>query len=343
MSVDTTSLGIGALVLSALITGAVRRLAVSRGVMDVPNERSSHSRATPRGGGVSIVLVCVVAWLILALAAPAPRDLLIALAGGGIAVALVGFADDLFSVHPVIRLAVHLGAAAWAVVWLGGLPPLQVGDHELHPGAAGYVAAVLGIVWVLNLFNFMDGIDGIAATEAVFVVAGAAGLTLLSRHADGLLAIEIVFVAACAGFLLWNWPPAKIFMGDVGSGFVGYVVAVLALAGSRSDPAAIWKWLILGGVFFTDATVTLVRRGLRGEPVHEAHRSHAYQWLARRWRSHKRVTLTVVLLNVVWVLPCAVLATLYPETALWMVLVAFPPLVLLALGVGAGRREPPRS
>jgi Fuc2NAc and GlcNAc transferase len=141
------------------------------------------------------------------------------------------------------------------------------------------------------------------------------------------------------GFLLWNWPPAKIFMGDVGSGYLGYVIAVLALAAARDDPVALWVWLILGGVFFVDATVTLVRRVLRGDRIHQAHRSHAYQWLARRWGSHRRVIVIVTILNLLWLLPCAFLATLHPDHAVAIAVVALAPLVALAFAAGSGRRE----
>jgi Fuc2NAc and GlcNAc transferase len=148
-----------------------------------------------------------------------------------------------------------------------------------------------------------------------------------------------VFGAACGGFLLWNWPPAKIFMGDVGSGYIGYMVGVLALAAARASPDALWIWLILGGAFFIDATVTLARRAVRGERVHEAHRSHAYQWSARRW-GHKRVTVAVSLLNLVWLLPSALLAMRYPERAVLITVGTLAPLLVLALALGSGRREP---
>ena len=127
-------------------------------------------------------------------------------------------------------------------------------------------------------------------------------------------------------------------MGDVGSGFLGYVIAVLALAAARIDPVALWIWLILGGVFFVDATVTLLRRLLRGERVYEAHRSHAYQWLARRWGSHAKVTCAVLIVNVLWLLPCAVFAMRRPSLAAATVIFAFAPLVLLAIAT-SGRRE----
>jgi Fuc2NAc and GlcNAc transferase len=334
MSSDALLLGVASLLTSALLTALVRRLAVAHGFLDIPNERSSHSCATPRGGGMAIVVTATAAVLVLAAQGSVPRDLCMALVGGGIAVAVVGFVDDRFAVPAGVRLAVHLLAAAWAVYWLGGLTAVRLGDHIAPLGWLGRALAVLGIVWVLNLFNFMDGIDGIAASEAVFVACAGA---LLSAAGSGVTGAAGVFAGACAGFLLWNWPPAKIFLGDVGSGYLGYAIAVLALAATRADSAAVCVWLILGGVFFVDATVTLLRRLLRGERVYEAHRSHAYQWLARRWGSHAKVTAAVLSVNVLWLLPCAVFATRRPGLAAATVIFAFAPLVLLA--IASGRRE----
>jgi Fuc2NAc and GlcNAc transferase len=330
---------LAAVAMSAMLTGLVRNLALSQGVLDIPNERSSHGTPTPRGGGVSIVLVASAALAALGLFGLLHRDLLLALVGGGVAVAIVGFLDDHRSLPASVRLAVHFGAAWWALIWLGGIPPLRIGAQTVQMGWVGSVLAVLGIVWTVNLFNFMDGIDGIAACEAVFVACAGALLTLIAGHASDVPAVSLAFSAACLGFLLWNWPPARIFMGDVGSGYLGYVIAVLGMAAAHESPTALWAWLILGGAFLVDATVTLVRRMLRGEPVHEAHRSHAYQWLARRWGSHRKVTVAVTVLNLIWLLPCAVLVTVHPDHAVAIVGVALVPIVALALAAGSGRRE----
>jgi Fuc2NAc and GlcNAc transferase len=328
---------------AVIATGIVRRHALARNVLDIPNERSSHNRPTPRGGGLAIVIAATLAFVGLALFGVLKVDVLLALIGGGIAVAIVGLLDDRHQLSAGIRLAIHVGVALWALLWLGGLPPLRIANRIVQFGWAGYVLGSLGIVWTLNLFNFMDGVDGIAVSEAIFVACGGAGLAFGGGASAGISAAGFIFASACTGFLVWNWPPAKIFMGDVGSGYLGYVIAVLALAAARDDPVALWVWLILGGVFFVDATVTLVRRAVRGDRVHEAHRSHAYQWLARRWGSHRRVTVAVMMLNLIWLLPCAFLATLHPDHAVAIVVVALVPLVALAIAAGSGRRESANS
>jgi Fuc2NAc and GlcNAc transferase len=332
-------LAISALIASALLTQFIRSVAAGRGVLDVPNARSSHGVPTPRGGGLAIVLVTTAALLVLALRGTVRLDLLAAVAGGGLAVAFVGFADDRCSLSAATRLTVHFAAALWALAWLRGLPPLRVGADLVSFGWSGYVFGALGIVWAVNLFNFMDGIDGIAASEAIFVVIAGALLSVPMAASTSVGLAALMLAATCGGFLLWNWPPAKIFLGDVGSGYLGYVIVVLAVAATRDNPIALWLWLILGGAFFVDATVTLLRRALRHERVQEAHRSHAYQWLARRWESHGKVTLATLGLNLLWLFPCAAFAARHPPFAAPIVIFALTPLAILAIIAGAGQLE----
>jgi len=327
-----------ALIAVALITALVRRQALERGALDIPNERSSHTVPTPRGGGIAIVLVVSAAGVALWLLRRIDLALLMALLGG-LAVAVVGFIDDRQHLKAGPRLLVHAAAALWALAWLGGLPPVQLGEHLHSGGAAGYVLGVLGIVWVLNLFNFMDGIDALAASEGAFIAFGGALAAALVSVADVAWQPAVVVGAACCGFLLWNWPPARIFMGDVGSGYLGYVIAVLAVAATRTDPVALLVWLILGSLFWADATVTLARRVLRGERAHAPHRSHAYQHLARRFGDHRRVTLLATAINLCWLLPWALYAELHPSRALGCTLAALLPLLVLVYLAGAGRPE----
>ena len=330
----------GAFLLAFMGTGLVRRFAIARDLMDVPNARSSHSIATPRGGGLAIVGAFMVAVLALSTLGELDAGMFRALLIGGAAIAWVGYLDDRRPLPARVRLCVHFAAALFAIYSLGGLPDLQVGQSTVSFGAFGYLLGALGVVWVLNLFNFMDGIDGIAASEGVFIGLGGALLAVLAGVVSGAtVGASLALAAACGGFLVWNWPPARIFMGDVGSGFIGFAVAVLTMAAGREYPVAMLVWLILGGVFFVDATITLVRRVARRERASEAHRSHAYQWLSRRWGNHKRVTLSVIVLNVLWLLPCAMLATFHPRWAGMLVLIALSPVVVLAILAGAGRSE----
>jgi Fuc2NAc and GlcNAc transferase len=334
------ALSIGAALLLALIlTGAVRRYAMRHGLLDHPNQRSSHSTPTPRGGGLAIVIASVLAVGAQRLLGMLEPRLFAARVVGGLAVAAVGFMDDRRRVSARLRLLVHAGAAVLAMALLGGLPPIQIGAQVLHFGIGGFVFGALAIIWALNLFNFMDGIDGIAAGEAVFVCGAGALLAVRFEAGGGWSPAALAVCAAAVGFLIWNWPPARIFMGDVGSGYLGYAIALFALADGREQPVAIFSWLILGGVFLCDSTATLAVRVLRRERVFDAHRSHAYQRLARRWHSHRQVTLIVAVVNVCWLLPCALFALTHPALALWTAVVAAVPLVTVVLFTGAGRAE----
>lgn len=327
-----------ALAMSAVLTWWVRKAALKYGIIDQPNARSAHSRAVPRGGGLAIV---VATSLLLAVAAAldvADSNFALALLGGGIPVAWIGFRDDRGSVPVRVRLAVHALSAVWAMYALGGLPPIQAVGRVVDLGIVGDVLGTLALIWTLNLFNFMDGIDGIAASEAVFVAAAGGALCFLHSPSTSVPLASMIVAAASAGFLVWNWPPAKIFMGDVGSGYLGFVIAVLAIASGRDNPVAPFLWLILGAVFFVDSLVTLLRRLVRGERLYEAHSSHIYQMLARRWASHRAVTVTVIAVNMLVLLPLAWIANTFISAA---ALIAVAVLVVLAVGVLVlGRQSP---
>jgi Fuc2NAc and GlcNAc transferase len=323
---------------TALGTGWVRRLALAKGIVDAANARSSHVGTMPRGGGVAIAIVSLLGSLILYARDLLDAPLVMALVGGGLPIAWTGFLDDRRSMRVGVRLLVHVCSAAWVVYVLGGFPPLQFGSQPHDLGIVGDGLAVVAIVWVVNLFNFMDGIDGIAGIEAALVTGLGAGFAYLVG-APEVTAAGVLFAAACCGFLCWNWPPARIFMGDAGSGFLGMFIAVLALATSRHSPVGVYVWLVLAGAFFVDATVTLLCRLTRGARLFEAHREHAYQRLARRWHGHLNVDLALIGLTLGWLLPCAWVASTRPANAAIIALVALTPLAVGAVWLGAGKPE----
>ncbi|MFL5538994.1 MAG: glycosyl transferase family 4 [Longimicrobiaceae bacterium] len=318
------------------VTWAVRRDAIRRRVLDHPNERSSHDVPTPRGGGVAIVVVAVAAEAMLWAAGRLSRETALALAAGGVAVAAIGWLDDHGGVSAKARAAVHFAAAAWALFWLGGLPALRYGTGSVPLGIAGTVLAAFGIVWSTNLYNFMDGIDGIAGAEAV-TCGLFGGLLLLATGERGLAGAAFALAAASAGFLAWNWHPARIFMGDAGACFLGFTFAVLAVAAERAGSVPLLAWMVLLGVFVFDATATLVRRARRGERWHQAHRSHAYQRAAPTRAHHARVSAAVAGVNV----SLASLASLGTFRPGWLLPAAGAATLLLAtLYVGVERRRP---
>ena len=323
---------------SCALTWQLRRYALSRSMIDIPNARSSHSVPTPRGGGVAIVLSFLLALPVLAVAGFLTWPIMYAMLGAGTGVAVLGFLDDHGHIAARWRLLGHFAASVWALYWLGGFPPITLFGLDLELSWLGHILAVFYLVWVLNLYNFMDGIDGIASVEAICVCLGACLLYWLGGF-DALIVAPLVLALAVAGFLFWNFPPARIFMGDAGSGFLGIILGLLSLQAAWVSSKLLWVWLILLGVFIVDATVTLIRRLLRGDKVYEAHRSHAYQFASRHYGRHLPVTLAVGVINVFWLLPlgaCVVLLNLDGALAL---LIAYVPLVLLAFKFHAGELE----
>ncbi len=326
---------------SFVLTGALRGYALKRSLLDTPNSRSSHTVPTPRGGGMAIVAVFLGLLLAMCWWGAVGEVMAIALLGAGGGVAALGFADDHGHIAARWRLLGHFVAAAWALFWLGGLPGVVVFGVAFDLGWPGDALALLFLVWLLNLYNFMDGIDGIAAVQAICACLGS---VLCYAVVSGDLsaaggAPEVLLACAVVGFLCWNFPRARIFMGDAGSGFLGIVIGILALNAALDEPRLLWCWLILLGVFVVDATFTLLRRLLRGEAVYQAHRSHAYQAAARRFGRHVPVTSSVALIDLCWLLPWALGVAAGRVDGAVALLISYLPLMGLCLWLRAGAAE----
>ena len=330
------SLVLATALLCGLLTGVVRRYSLQRAVLDIPNERSFHSVPTPRGGGLAIVIALLFSLGLAGWVGWLSSEMLLAMVPGGILVAVIGWIDDHRPVSAAQRLLAHFAAAAWAVFVAGGLPVLQLGTLSLSVGVAGSAFAVLTIVWLTNLYNFMDGIDGIAATEAITVGLAAAALAAMGGN-FGVAVAALLIAAAAAGFLGWNWQPARIFMGDVGSGFLGYVLGVTAVLSEVQGGPPLLLWGVLLGVFVVDATLTLLRRAMRGEQVSAAHRTHAYQRAVQYGMSHRRVAVLTAMLNLL-LFGLAALAWMKPAYTALAVLLACS--LLLAAYLIVERRRP---
>lgn len=318
------------------LTGYLRRYALRTNLLDMPNHRSSHELPTPRGAGVAIVVTFSASVLILGYTELVASPLTMALIISGLLVAAFGFCDDLFSVPAQFRLLAHLVAAVFAVSMLGGMPPIHVFGWLIPNSFVSSILAVIYLMWLLNLYNFMDGIDGIAGVEALFVCLGGALLYGLGGNYLN-MALPLALAASVAGFLYWNFPPARIFMGDVGSGFLGLTLGILSIQAAGFNPRFFWSWLILLGVFIVDATVTLIRRAMNGDTVYEAHCNHAYQSASRYFNSHLLVVIMVLALNFLWLLPIAVIVSKNHIDGIIGLLIAYIPLVIIALRFNAGK------
>ena len=321
--------------------------------MDLPNSRSSHLSPVPRGGGIAILITFFSIIAVTELSDALDRDFMQTLVFGGIAIALIGFIDDVYSLNPIIRFFMTLLITVLCVAQIG-IPSVSFMGLTMQPSLILFVCEVLAILWILNLFNFMDGIDAIASLEAISVILIAVALlSLASSYESSHNQVEVLLVItfSIAGFLVWNWPPAKIFMGDVSSSFLGFALALFAVQTSIEQTMNVWVWLILLGVFFMDATITVVLRIFNKQKFYQAHRQHIYQRLAlyfqknkdaepeqARAYAHKTVSLIVVAINFLWLAPWAYMAKQYPDQAMLYALISLTPLsVLLIL---AHRRFP---
>jgi len=308
--------------LSALLCGAYLVVARRWKLFAQPTERGSHTRPTPHGGGLPMLLAFLAAMSLASVYHgpwDAPLPLLAAAAG---LLLCVGVWDDLCSLPASVRMyayaGVCLGFAALSLPQGAWQSPLMALLVVLVGGAAS--------LWLVNLYNFMDGIDGIAAVQAIVAccvawwLAEQAGAAAYARFCALLAAVH-------AGFLVWNWPPARLFMGDAGSVPTGFLLAGLALTGVLQGYLPLACWLILLACFIVDATWTLLWRMASGQAFTRAHRLHAYQRLSRHWMSHGRVDLLLLAILLLWLVPLAVLAARWPQLEVFLVFLAYLPLL----------------
>jgi Fuc2NAc and GlcNAc transferase len=320
------------LLASGLLAWVGTRLALHHagrlGLVQAPIHRSSHVIPTPHGGGLGIVLGGSVAgtWL-----AWVQGGTLWPISGLAFSLAVLGLWDDIRHLPARTRFAVQVLLCALLLQVLGFSTPLALAGLLLFAG-----------VWWVNLFNFMDGIDGIAASQAVFMLVTGAGLGFWhhpgAADAAGWLWM-LAIAAATLGFMVFNWPPARIFMGDIGSTYLAFMIFALALLSVREGWLTYPAWLVLGAVFVADASLTLLRRMLAGARWFEAHRSHAYQRLSRRWGSHRRVTLLVISFNLLWLAPLAWACLAWPQWSWIFTVLAYVPLATVLLALGAGKQD----
>ena len=323
------------LAVSAILTRYLISHANARQLLDIPNERSSHSTPTPTGGGMAFVVTFICFLLAAGLVCNLAVGEVYSLALSGAFLAIVGYIDDHRHIPAEWRLSIHFLVALVLLLLLNQLPVLSVFGWQWQSGWLLFGVYLVALVWLLNLFNFMDGIDGIAGVEAITSLCGAALILWLAGEHSW--SVVLLALSSCVlGFLVFNWPPAKIFMGDAGSGFLGFMLGALALVTSATGFISLWSWLILLAIFIADSTLTLVRRGKKGEKIHQAHRSHAYQILTRKWGGHLPVTLLVLLVNLMWLLPLAWGASVWPTSGLALCLIAYCPLLWFMYKTGAG-------
>jgi Fuc2NAc and GlcNAc transferase len=301
-------------------------------ILDVANQRSSHTIATPRIGGLSFVLIICFGCIALCFFTESGERNAIAF---GILlpcllVALVGLVDDLRGFSQIQRFILYLCASLLAVTQLN----LITNSFWLHISIT--LLSTLTFAWLINLFNFMDGIDGIAASQAIFVLAALAYFNF--ANGNDLIALGLACcITPILGFLLLNWQPAKIFMGDAGSTFLGCLLGCMIVATINLKAITPYCAIILFGSFIVDASWTLGFRLITGQKWYAAHRSHLYQILSRRFRSHQTVVLLYAAVNLCWLMPLSIVTFKYTNYAPGIVIIALLPLLIICFILNAGK------
>jgi Fuc2NAc and GlcNAc transferase len=307
------------------------KIAVSKHILSNTNYRTLHKSPVPRGGGIVFSLVFVFFSLFFWLNGQIDDDVFLMVCVGGGASSLFGFVDDIRDVSAIKKLMVQISLSTWAVFWLdiGG-----VGSIIYAPVSIVIVLAIFFLVWLMNAYNFMDGVDGMAIYGAVFS-SGVIILVILITNGESKLAILFPLLLACSSaFMFFNWPPASIFMGDSGSIFLGYIFGVLILFTTMHNELSIWTWIIIFGYFVADTTVTQIARLIIVKKWYMAHRSHAYQNFARINDSHFKVTVGVVIYSLIWLLPLAIWSIVESDMAIFAAVIALTPALMFSYKYG---------
>jgi Fuc2NAc and GlcNAc transferase len=270
------------------LTYFIKEYAIKKSLVASVNERSSHSVPTPHGGGIALALTWFAGLIYLYFIDEIDLNLFYALLVG-VVISVVSFFDDIYELSAKLRLIVQSSVAVVGLLVMGGFERLDFGIFIIENQIITNIFAFLLIVWFINLYNFLDGINGYAGSEAVFLAL--AGFILFGGSHFIVLAVAVL------GFLFWNYNKAKIFMGDVGSTLLGYNVAIFTLYYANQESTNFWIWIILFSLFWFDATVTLIRRKFNGEKLSQAHKKHAYQRLTQAGWSHFKVTNYAIAIN----------------------------------------------
>jgi len=301
-------------------------------LVDTPNERSSHERPTPTGGGLAMLIALIIGLVVAYYQNWLSLDV-IHLCCVSFLLAFVGMLDDWFALSMKLRLAIQILCACLAMFYFGYITTLPFGMVSIEIGKWGIVLSILIFVWITNLYNFMDGIDGITGIETL-CLAGFAAIAFWHVGDSAFSHFFLLLICAVSGFLIWNWHPAKIFLGDVGSIFLGSAFGSIAIFLPSHHPHLALPFFIAFGAYFTDATLTAAKRFWRGlatdAPLYGAHKDHVYQRLMRYYKHNPRpVCYWLLAVNVSWLIPLAVAAYLYPAHVIAITSIAFVPVCIV--------------
>lgn len=321
---------------SLMLTGMMKKIAWKYGVVDIPDARRSHLIATPRCGGLAILLSFLM-WMIYFIQLDGLDKYIWMPWLPAFVIGLMGFWDDISPLSAKLRLFLQFFCSLMSLILLGGIKVKVIFFDCLIPSWVVFGIAWFFMVWCINLYNFMDGINGIAGVEALCVSIFMSILTFIELQYNWSL-IWAIFASAVAGFLVWNFPKAKIFLGDVGSQFIGYMFAILLIESAQVRPRWFWCGLILLGFFVVDATITLFVRLWYRQEVLKPHKTHAFQILLQNLNgSHTMVTFGVLFINLCWLMPWAIMVSLSYVQGFFAVVFSYVPLAILVYKIEAGK------
>ncbi len=308
---------------SFLLTGAILKLVIKNKILDYPGSRSLHDRPLPRGGGIAIAILVLLCQLILWQQGYLYTMQFFAFFIGGSMVFVTGLLDDIRVVPTLIKGVSYFIAALWGVSLLEAIQ-----FNAINMDAFIILIWSVFIAWGVNLYNFMDGSDGLAGMQT-FLAGGVIAGIAYTFNMDGIFYLMIVIAASLAGFLFYNLPPAKLFMGDSGSCFIGFMFGMTGCYSIQQELIPLSVWLILFSVFICDSGLTLLMRIISGKRWYRAHKEHAYQRLILMGHSHGQVLLYFTVFFLVFLFPMTITALMFGEYAGHIIMLCYLLLVMI--------------
>ena len=321
-----------------IITYLYRLIAIKLGFVAIPNLRSSHKKPIPTGGGIVISFVYIISFIyLLFFLEQTTKEIFqvaVGLAMGGIAITIVGFIDDIFNTKAFTKLIIQIILSIWIIfIFLGNLDNILNLTSNLYYWPL-MLAAIFLLVWLINVFNFMDAIDGMALSGSIMIAWSAALIIFFTQGNNENSVMLFLLGFICLAFLLFNFPPASIFMGDAGSLFLGYFFGGIIVKTFIDGDIHIWTWLIILSYFLTETTLSTLMRIKLTKDWYKAHRSLSYQNLARILNSHRKVTIGSIIFYICWLFPLAILSSIYIDVGFLMFISAIIPIVIMVIKYG---------
>ena len=322
MILSSLIIAISSFLMSMFLTYKLINFSKFLNLIDTPNKRSSHKIPTSKGGGISIVLLTFIAIIFLYFDRSIDTTFGISLILGSTIIAITGFLDDLYNLSVIRRIILYSLSIFISIIILVPETNLVIGNTKIEMSVFAYLVYAVYIFWLMNLFNFMDGTDGYAGIQTVST-AFFTWLVLSNTIETNEHLILLVILASTLGFLIWNWSPAKIFMGDVGSCTLGFIFALFSVYSSNQGHLSISVWLILLSPFIGDASFTLIKEILNGKKWYQAHNNHAYQKLYQIGFNHRVIAKGLLVINLICIWPLAYIAIVNPDIELYILLICY--------------------